>query len=85
MCLCGCPPALPACRSKTRTERRGEPAFSTLVEVLSRNRWRVHMSVARSVDSLLAGRWVGARLGGWLGGRVGGRLGPTNATTCVLA
>ncbi|KAL4443459.1 hypothetical protein ABPG75_011196 [Micractinium tetrahymenae] len=41
---------------KTRTERQGEPAFSTLVEVLSRNRWRVHMSVAKSVDSILAGR-----------------------------
>jgi hypothetical protein len=44
-------------RNKTRTERRGEPAFPTLVEVLARNRWRVHMNVARSVDALLAGRW----------------------------
>lgn len=27
-----------------------------LVEVESRNRWRVHMRVARSVDDILAGR-----------------------------
>lgn len=50
-------------RSKTRTERRGEPAFSTLVEVLSRSRWRVHMSVARSVDDMLAGRWEDGEVG----------------------
>ncbi|GAB4817298.1 hypothetical protein N2152v2_004344 [Parachlorella kessleri] len=42
--------------NKTRTERCGAPTFSTLVEVLSQNRWRVHMSVARSVDAILAGR-----------------------------
>ncbi|EFN57410.1 hypothetical protein CHLNCDRAFT_21069 [Chlorella variabilis] len=48
---------------KTRTERRGEPAFSTLVEVLSRSRWRVHMSVARSVDDMLAGRWEDGEVG----------------------
>ncbi|GAB4817301.1 hypothetical protein N2152v2_004347 [Parachlorella kessleri] len=41
--------------SKTRTERCA-PTFSTLVEVLSQSRWRVHMSVARSVDAILAGR-----------------------------
>lgn len=64
--VAACPmqPAMPAdcsrpmaARSKkTRTERQGEPAFSTLVEVLSRSRWRVHMSVAKSVDAMLAGR-----------------------------
>jgi hypothetical protein len=47
---------LAGCRSKTRWERRGAPTFSTLVEVLSCNRWRVHMNVARSVDAILAGR-----------------------------
>ena len=43
---------------KTRTERKGAPAFSTLVEMLSQDRWRVHHNVAQSVDALLAGRWV---------------------------
>ena len=48
------------CRSnplgqKTRTERKGAPCFSTLVEVLGYARWRVHPNVARSVDALLAG------------------------------
>lgn len=42
--------------SKTRTERQGDPAFSTLVEVVERNKWRVHMNVARSMDAILAGR-----------------------------
>ena len=40
---------------KTRTERKGAPCFSTLVEVLSYARWRVHPNVACSVDALLAG------------------------------
>ena len=40
---------------KTRTERKGAPCFSTLVEVLGYARWRVHLNVARSVDALLAG------------------------------
>ena len=40
---------------KTRTERKGAPCFSTLVEVLGYARWRVHLNVARSIDALLAG------------------------------
>ena len=40
---------------KTRTERKGTPCFSALVEVLSYTRWRVHLNVARSADALLAG------------------------------
>ena len=42
--------------SKTRTERKGLPAFSCLVEVLSHNTWRVHTNVAASVDALLANK-----------------------------
>lgn len=45
----------PAVRSTCACRRR--PATSQLVEVESRNRWRVHMRVARSVDDILAGRW----------------------------
>lgn len=53
------PPRGPAAhRGKTRLERRGAPAFSTLLEVLGCNRWRLHMNVACSVDAILAGRWV---------------------------
>ena len=54
----------PALRSvKTRTERRSEPPFATIVELLGRNRLRLHMSAARSVDALLAGRWAGGARG----------------------
>ena len=42
--------------SKTRTERKGLPAFSCLVEVLDHNKWRVHLNVAASVDALLANK-----------------------------
>ena len=42
--------------SKTRTERKGLPAFSCLVEVLDHNTWRVHPNVAASVDALLANK-----------------------------
>lgn len=49
-------PRLPRRSAKTRKERAGAPAFSVLVEVVSRSCWRVHMSVARSVDAILAGR-----------------------------
>ena len=42
--------------SKTRTERKGLPAFSCLVEVLSHTTWRVHPNVAASVDALLANK-----------------------------
>ena len=41
--------------TKTRTERAGVPAFSTVVEVLSYDKWRIHTSTSRAVDSLLAG------------------------------
>ena len=39
--------------SKTRTERRGAPVFSCLVEVLAHDQWRIHTQVAASVDA----RW----------------------------
>ena len=42
--------------NKTRTERKGLPAFSCLVEVLSHTTWRVHPNVAASVDALLANK-----------------------------
>ena len=42
--------------NKTRTERKGLPAFSCLVEVLDHNRWRVHPNVAASVDAILANK-----------------------------
>ena len=42
--------------SKTKTERRGPPFFTCLVEVLAHDRWRVHPHVASSVDAMLAGR-----------------------------
>ena len=40
--------------NKTRTERKGLPAFSCLVEILDHATWRVHPNVAASVDALLA-------------------------------
>ena len=43
--------------NKTSKERKGDPPFATMVEILSRSRWRIHMSVADSVDAILAGRW----------------------------
>ncbi|KAL3153362.1 hypothetical protein ABBQ38_011703 [Trebouxia sp. C0009 RCD-2024] len=42
--------------NKTRTERKGLPAFSCLVEVLDHTTWRVHPDVAASVDALLANK-----------------------------
>ena len=42
--------------NKTRTERKGLPPFSCLVEVLSHTTWRVHLNVAASVDALLANK-----------------------------
>lgn len=42
--------------SKTRTERKGLPAFSCLVEVLQHDKWRVHPNVAASVDAILANK-----------------------------
>lgn len=48
--------------SKTKTERRGAPVFTCLVEVLSHDCWRVHTHVASSVDDLLAGRQPSSQL-----------------------
>ena len=48
--------------SKTKTERRGAPVFTCLVEVLSHDRWRLHTHVASSVDDLLAGRQPSTQL-----------------------
>jgi hypothetical protein len=39
---------------KTRLERAGAPAFTTLVEVLGRGQYRVHRDLAASVDAALA-------------------------------
>ena len=48
--------------SKTKTERRGAPVFTCLVELLSHDRWRVHTHFASSVDDLLAGRQPSTQL-----------------------
>ncbi len=48
--------------SKTKTERRGPPVFTCLVEVLAHDRWRVHPHVASSVDAMLAGRQPNTQL-----------------------
>ncbi len=60
--MCCARPLTPACvtcrsnrGSKTRLERRGAPAFTSLVEVVGHSRWRIHRNVAASVDALLAG------------------------------
>eukprot|EP00798_Chlamydomonas_sp_ICE-L_P011096 gene11096-18711_t len=47
-------------RSKTKLERSGPPAFTALIEVLGKNRWRVHLDLAESVDLLLKGLTPGA-------------------------
>lgn len=41
---------------KTKTERRGAPTFTTIIEVLGYDAYRVHMNTAESVDALLNGR-----------------------------
>lgn len=38
--------------NKTRTERKGLPAFSCLVEILDHTTWRMHPNVAASVDAI---------------------------------
>ncbi len=48
--------------SKTKTERRGPPVFTCLVEVLAHDCWRVHPHVASSVDAMLAGRQPSTQL-----------------------
>jgi hypothetical protein len=41
---------------KTVLERKAPPTFEIAVEMLERQRWVVHQSVAETVDSLLRGR-----------------------------
>lgn len=48
--------------NKIRTERRGAPVFSCLVEVLSHDTLRLHSNVAASVDALLAGKQPATQL-----------------------
>lgn len=45
--------------SKTRLERAGAPAFSTLLEVVSPSCWLLHPDVAESVDILLGAEGAG--------------------------
>eukprot|EP00798_Chlamydomonas_sp_ICE-L_P011092 gene11092-18706_t len=49
-------------RSKTKLERSEPPAFTALIKVLGKNRWRVHLDLAESVDLLLKGMTPGAVL-----------------------
>jgi hypothetical protein len=41
---------------KSVLERKGPPVFSCAVEMVSRTEWRVHRSLASTVDALLAGQ-----------------------------
>ena len=51
------------CRnSKTRSERRGAPVFSCLVEVVRHDTLRLHPNVAASVDAILAGKQPATQL-----------------------
>lgn len=49
-------------KNKTKTERRGAPVFSCLVEVLSHDTLRLHPNVAASVDALLTGKQPATQL-----------------------
>lgn len=40
---------------KTILERASPPTFDVAVELMERNRWRVHLDVAAAVDSILQG------------------------------
>ena len=40
---------------KSILERAGPPTFDVAVEMLERNKWRVHVDVAHAVDVILAG------------------------------
>jgi hypothetical protein len=51
--------------AKTRAERAGPPVFQVLVELQGAARWRVHLSVAASVDKLLAGGAADAHVRSW--------------------
>ena len=48
--------------NKTKSERRGAPVFSCLVEVLSHDTLRLHPNVAASVDAILAGKQPATQL-----------------------
>ncbi|KAK9824105.1 hypothetical protein WJX72_007767 [[Myrmecia] bisecta] len=40
---------------KSVLERAGPPTFDTAIEILERNKWRVHTNLAHAVDRILAG------------------------------
>ena len=40
---------------KSVLERQGPPTFTAACEMVSRSEWRVHRSLAATVDALLAG------------------------------
>lgn len=40
---------------KTILERASPPTFDVAVELMERNRWRVHLDVAAAVDAILQG------------------------------
>ena len=53
---------------KSILERKGPPTFTIAVEMVQRGRWRVHRSVADSVDALLLGKAMKAQSQGvWVG------------------
>ena len=54
---------------KTRLERCGAPAFTSMLEVISTTKWRLHPNLAESVDALLAAM---SRRGAGRDGRDGG-------------
>lgn len=41
---------------KSVLERKGSPTFTAAAEMVSRSEWRIHLSLAATVDALLAGR-----------------------------
>ncbi|KAH9309776.1 hypothetical protein KI387_037687 [Taxus chinensis] len=41
---------------KTVLERKGPPAFTCAVEMITKTEWRVHYSLETTVDAILAGR-----------------------------
>ena len=40
---------------KSVLERKGPPTFTAAAEMLSRTEWRIHYSLAATIDALLAG------------------------------
>jgi hypothetical protein len=47
---------------KSILERAGPPTFDVAVEMLGRDKWRVHLDVAAAVDYLLAGGVPGGQV-----------------------